>query len=469
MDPYKSGRLNASIQKVLGELLQRSVKDPRLDAVSISGVELNRDHSVARVFYTVLGQEGGDGPGPSADALKKARRYLQQQVGRTLHLRQAPELRFVPDEAIDRGFGVEAVLRDLEARGELTDEAQRRRRLTLADLRPPAELLRGLAAGQRFWICPHWNPDPDAMGSALALAAALRARGAAADVLTFPDAPACFAALPGHRAALLPARARELWERGERPDTLVMVDCHRRDRAGEELTPLLERVPQAWCVDHHLVSGRRLPLPGWLEEAAPATAVLVHRVVEALAHGEPDGQAPFAVDLDMATNLYAGLVNDTGAFRFPNTLPLAFELAAELARAGVDVAGVAEATLFRRTRPALALLERVLGTFAFHAEGRILTLRADRAMLAQTRAAVADTEGIIGVATSAAGVALVAFFKELDPGVWRVSLRAPGGGDVQQVAARFGGGGHRAAAGCTVTGEIAELERQLVDALLETL
>jgi phosphoesterase RecJ-like protein len=171
----------------------------------------------------------------------------------------------------------------------------------------------------------------------------------------------------------------------------------------------------------------------------------------------------------MATCLYAGLVNDTGGFRFPNTMPLTFELAQRLAAWGVDTAAVSRMTLHRFRPAGVALLQKVLTTFQYFADGKILILRVDAAMLAETGAVLADTEGFVNVATAVEGVAFVGFMKELEQGTWRVSLRAPGGGSVQEVASRFGGGGHRQAAGCTLTGSAEEISATLVTELTAAL
>ncbi len=464
MDPYKLQRQNAALQRVLADLLATEVKDPRVGFVTVSGVKLSRDQTVAQVFVSALG--GEEARRDSMAGLKKARGFLQGRLGDVLRLRATPDLRFVYDDSLDRGLGVDTILRDLSDRGDLEDEGARRLRMKLADLQPPAELMRALRAGGRIWLVPHWNPDPDAMGSCLALGEALAARGAEVVVFGYPDPPAGFAALPGFADVVPLERAAALLADAP-PDRLVMLDCHRIDRAGE-YADVLAGVPEAWTVDHHLVSGRRVPLDGWVEPAASATALLVMRIVEELAAADGD-EAGTALSVDMATNIYAGLVTDTGGFRHPNTLPLTFEAAAALASRGVDVAGVTEAVLHRRTPAGMALLQRVLATLETHGEGRIALIRADRAMLAETGARLADTESFVGFATALEGVEFVAFLKELDDRTWRVSLRAPGGGDVQAVAARFGGGGHRAAAGCTLEGDLTAVSAALVPVLLDEL
>ncbi|MFH1842820.1 MAG: 30S ribosome-binding factor RbfA [bacterium] len=464
MDPYKTSKLNNSILKTLSELLQVAVKDPRVGFVTLSGVELNKDHSVARVFFSVMGDE--EERARSFTGLKKARGFLQGRLGSTLRLRATPELRFEYDDSLDRSVILERRLRDLEAQGEFEDEATRSRRRSLSELQPSHDLLQVIDTGRSFWVVPHWNPDPDAMGSALAMSAALRALGKEAVTVAYPDPPLGLTELPGYGDALLSTDCAARFTE-ESPDTVLLVDCHRTDRCGE-LQALLDGFPNIWTIDHHLISKRQAPVPGWVEPRACSAATLVYRVIEEMVSDQGSDEKPSLIDPDLATCLYAGLLNDTGGFRFPNTTPLTFELAQLLSARGVDTAAMARQTLHRYRRQGVELLQRVLATFQFAAAGRILSLSADQAMLVETGASMSDTEGFVNLATAVEGVAYVLFLKELAPEVWRVSLRAPGGGDVQQVAALYGGGGHRQAAGCTIEGSAAEIVERLVADLTET-
>ncbi len=466
MDPYKLERQGAAIRKVLADLVATEVKDPRVGFVSIGRVALNRDQTVAEVLVSVM---GGDGERrDSLTGLKKARGFLQRRLSDILRLRYTPDLRFVYDDSLDRGLSVEGILDDLSEQGEFEDEASRNRKRELASLEPPPDLLRALGAGRRYWIVPHWNPDPDSMGSALALAEALEAAGKEAVVFSYPDPPHGFASLPGFAEAVPAEQAAALLAEAP-PDVLVMCDCHHVLRAGDDLGALLEGIEEVWCIDHHLVSDGPAPLPGWIEPLASSASLLILRVVEALAAGRVQGAEPFAMTVDMATNIYAGLYADTGGFRFPNVLPMTFEAARQLSATGVDTALVAEKVLHQRSQRATELLKHVMATFEFYEEGRILSLWVDGAMMGTTGTSMSDTEGIIGLASGTAGVRFVVFLKERDDGKWRVSLRAREGGDVQRVAAVHGGGGHVLAAGCTIEGTASDIIEELVAALSEQL
>jgi phosphoesterase RecJ-like protein len=466
MDPYRTNKKNQAILEVLSNLIQSAVKDPRVGFVTLNQVKLNRDHSVAEIFFSVMGDEAD--PQTSLKGLKKAKGFLQSKLVRTLGLRAAPQLRFVYDDSVAKAIDMGELLDGLKDQGEFLTEAQKKRRLTLDDIQPPAALIKGLRDGRRFWLVPHHNPDPDAMGGALALAEALRAMGRDVRVMGYCDPPVGLTDLPGFAQVTRCEEAEEIFAK-EAPDTLVLVDCHRIDRCGP-LEDVLDRFETRWCIDHHLISGRKAPEPGWIEARSCSSCTLIHQVIATLGAGDDEtGDPRFALTLDMATNLYAGLVTDTGGFRFSNTVPFTFEFARRLSAMGVDTAEVAGQTLHRYRREGLAMLQQVLATFAYHGDGQILVAHATTEMLTATGAIMADTEGFVNIATAVDGVRYVAFVKELEPDVWRVSLRAQADGDVQAVAARYGGGGHKAAAGCTIEGElevvIADLVRDLTGAL----
>jgi len=458
MDPYRTNKLNQSILEVLSQLIQVSVKDPRVGFVTLNAVKLNRDHSVAQVYYSVIGDE--EERKKSFQGLKKAKGFMQSKLVRTLGLRQAPELRFAYDDSVEKGLEMDDILDNLKRSGEFLTDDEKKRLMTLDDVQPPGELIRGLREAKSIWVVPHFNPDPDAIGSALALGAALRETGREVRVFSYPDPAIGLKDLPGYDKVTLSDEAEELYA-AEKPELMVLVDCHRIDRTGP-LEDTLDRFENRLCIDHHLISGRKAPEAGWIEPRSCSTCTLIHQVITTLGEGDDEyGDDPFDLSLDMATNLYAGLINDTGGFRFSNTVPFTFELARRLSVLGVDTAKVASTTLHRYRREGLAMLQRVLGTFEYHALGRVLTLNATLEMLDDTGGSMSDTEGFVNIATAVDGVCLVGFFKELEKDVWRVSLRVCGQGDVQTIAAKYGGGGHKMAAGCTVEGTLEDVTAML--------
>lgn len=113
MSPVRSRRLRvgAELQRVLNALLQSEVKDPRLQGVRVSEVEVSGDLGVAKVFYATLRPD--QDPGPVDDALHKAAGFLRSRVGQEMRLRRVPELRFQHDVSAKRGFELSRLLADI--------------------------------------------------------------------------------------------------------------------------------------------------------------------------------------------------------------------------------------------------------------------------------------------------------------------------------------------------------------------
>ncbi|MCK9996304.1 MAG: 30S ribosome-binding factor RbfA, partial [Candidatus Krumholzibacteria bacterium] len=290
MDPYRTNKLNQSILEVLSKLLHVSVKDPRVGFVTLNAVKLNRDHSVAQVFYSVMGDE--EDRKKSFQGLKKARGFMQSKLVRTLGLRQAPQLRFAYDDSVEKGLEMDDLLDELASKGEFLTDEEKMRNMTLDDLTPPDELIRGLREAKSIWVVPHHNPDPDAIGSALALGEALREMGREVRVMGYPEPPVGLKDLPGYEQVTLSDEAEEIY-RTEKPELMVLVDCHRIDRTGP-LEDTLDRFDNRLCIDHHLVSGRKAPEAGWVEARSCSTCTLIHQVIGTLGEGDEDfGDDPF--------------------------------------------------------------------------------------------------------------------------------------------------------------------------------
>ena len=342
MDPYRTNKLNQSILEVLSDLLQVAVKDPRVGFVTLNSVKLNRDHSVAEVFWSVMGDE--EERQTSFAGLKKARGFLQSKLVRTLGLRQAPELRFVYDDSVERGIELDDVLDELAEQGEFLTEDEKTAATDPGRSVAAAGLMRGLRAAPiaSGW-CPTSIPIPTPSAAPWPWARPWRPWAARCGSWAIPIPPVG----PDRPAGLRPGRSQRPRPRNSSPTSSPTPWCWWTATASTARGPLeevLDRFENRLCIDHHLVSGRKAPEAGWVEARACSTCTLVHQVIEVLGRGRRDDERPpFEMTLDMATNIYAGLINDTGGFRFNNTLPFTFELAGRLSALGVDTAEVARA------------------------------------------------------------------------------------------------------------------------------
>lgn len=289
-----------------------------------------------------------------------------------------------------------------------------------------------LRASRQVLLVAHRPPDADGVGSMLALGGLLSRLAKETTLVCTAALDAGLLLLPGVEAV------REELPQDGRWDTAVLLDCASLERAG--LPPdAIARAGVVLNVDHHLTN------PGfgdmnWVDASAPATAALVAEIFDAL------GQALTPAD---ATCLYAGVLTDTDRFTAESATPAAHRLAARLLEAGAASVGVASAMYASRSPAALRLLARALDRLRVSADGRVswIALAADD--FAAAGVDVLGAEDLAPVALGVEGVWAAAYIRPGADGV-RVGLRSRHPRlDVAAVAARFGGGGHRWAAGFT--------------------
>jgi len=308
------------------------------------------------------------------------------------------------------------------------------------------QLLARLRTGTRFLVTSHIHPDGDAIGSELGLARVLGSLGKSTRIWNRDAAPSLYAPLPGADRILV----------GEEPptgfpdafDAAIVLECPGLDRTG--LAEPLGALPLI-NVDHHLGNQHYGEL-NWVDPEAPAVGVMVHELATALG---------VRLESDAADCLYLALVTDTGGFRFGNATPRAFEAAARLVAAGASVERVSHWLYESQPEPAVRLLGELLATLERHGDGRVATVALPLAAFERAGAAPGDSEGLIDVPRSIAGVEAVALLRELGEGQWKLSLRSRGAVDVERVARGHEGGGHKNAAGGRARGSLAEVREAI--------
>ncbi|MFC4374730.1 bifunctional oligoribonuclease/PAP phosphatase NrnA [Nocardia halotolerans] len=315
-----------------------------------------------------------------------------------------------------------------------------------------------LAAAESVTILCHVQPDADTVGSGLALALALQRRQVPVWVSFAEPAelPASLRTLPGVQLLVPPAQIpREV-------DLLVVVDCGARSRLGA----LADRLPGAattLVIDHHRANDG-FGTVDLIEESAASTTELVMRLLDAW-------EVP--IDASIAHCLFAGLVTDTGSFRWAR--PGSHAMAERLLATGIDGTEITRALLDTHPFSWLPMLSKVLASAELvpSAAGVGLVYALVRAA-DTTEVGPEEVESVIDIVRTTAQAGIAAVFKEArgQNDRWTVSLRsrdsAPGvtdGIDVAAVASGFGGGGHRFAAGYTTYGSADSVVRALVAAL----
>ena len=295
-------------------------------------------------------------------------------------------------------------------------------------LNDAVEFLRG---NDDFLLISHISPDADTLGSALALYAALRGLGKRAEVVCADPVPQMSRFLPNADIIRLPEEVRS-------HDCVVTIDCADRQRTGR-CESLFLKAGRTLNIDHHGTND--LYAQANYVERAGATGELIYRIVTALGA---------KLTTEVASCLYAALTTDTGNFSYTNTTPDTFRTAAALLESGIDLPYL-NRMLFR-TVPyrKMKLHAFALMKMKLYDEGRIGITTLSHEDMASCGASGEDAEGVIDAIRDIDTVEIAVTLREDADDSIRCSLRGKTYANVSAIATRFGGGGHRFAAGCTL-------------------
>ena len=335
------------------------------------------------------------------------------------------------------------------------------------------EILEILRKHETFLISSHINPEGDSLGSQLALYSLLSALGKKVSVVNSDPVPFAYSFLPN--AAVLqcvnstssketttrdtgyPGLESEVVGLESIPDVevAVILDCGNLDRIGEKLAKRVHPEKAMINIDHHR-SNEYFGTHNLVDTGACAAGEIIFRLME---------YGGMEISREQAVCLYTAILVDTGSFKYSNTTAEVHRIAARLIDKGVEPARIAELVYetipYRRAK----LLGIALETLRISDDGKIAWATVTSEMYERIGASGEDTEGIIDYIRSLRGTQVVILFRELEDGAIKASLRSKGGLDVERIAASFGGGGHKAAAGCTIS----EPLDKAVDIILEAL
>jgi len=294
-----------------------------------------------------------------------------------------------------------------------------------------------LETAPRVAVACHVNPDPDAIGSMLGLAGALRTRGTEV-VCSWANEPMerpAWLDLVGDVAPIVHAK-----EFPPAPDLMVTCDAASADRLGS-LIANAERAAEVIVIDHHVTN------PGFgsvnlIDRHAASSAEVVFRLIDRMGLPLSD---------QTAACLYAGVVTDTGRFQYEATTEETLRIAAHLREHGFDHARLAQALFEDGSFAALELLSVALARAELvrdRGRGLVWTY-VTQEDLARTGVSLIDTEEVIDVVRTAREADVAVVLKQQRDGRFKVSLRSRGQTDVGAIAGAHGGGGHRLAAGYT--------------------
>ena len=313
----------------------------------------------------------------------------------------------------------------------------------------------------RILLTTHENPDGDGTGAMLGLAHYLKSLGKDVRIVVSPRLPAYLGFMDpeGWVEAFDPTgrhRALAAW-----PTAWLLVDASEPHRLGP-LHPLFQATAATRaCLDHHLKDAPQ----GFHEEFTDPTASASAELVFELA----SLRMPLPLPAPMAEAIYAGVVDDTGNFRFSNATAKVHRLAAVLIDQGVAPSRIYQ-NLYHQGRPeSLRLSGRAFDTMALASQGRYARLSLGQQDFTDCGATHDDLEGLVNRPLELAGVEVSCLLHELEDGRIKASLRSRERVNVNAVCKQFGGGGHRQASGAKLDGPMARAQAELDAAVLAQL
>jgi phosphoesterase RecJ-like protein len=311
-----------------------------------------------------------------------------------------------------------------------------------------AESIRG---HENFVITTHVNPEGDAIGSEVALAAFLEDLGKKPTVVNSSPTPqnSLFMDAAGSIKVYPRDFDAQILEKAE---VVLILDVNNWGHLGLFADVVRESPTPRICIDHHQGGDGDIADIVVKDTSAAATGVMIYDLIRFM-----DGE----ITPRIAEAVYASIITDTGTFRFSNTDERVFRIATELTQLGVDPFTI-HRHVFSKTPAAVKLLGAVLNTLDSTPDGKLAWIHASREMFDKVGADYEDSDGLLDIVRATRGVEFCFFFKELPSGKIKVSLRSNGKVDVYEIAKSYGGGGHRMASGLSINGPMKTAIESLV-------
>ena len=300
---------------------------------------------------------------------------------------------------------------------------------------------------RKFGITTHIKPDGDGVGSSLGLCWLLRSLGKSAEVIVRGDIPLAYRALPGAD------EIRNIEKIDSDYDAVFVIECSDVQRPG------IDGLDSQFTVniDHHATS-EHFGTVNWIDSTASAAGEMIYNLVKAIGG---------RVTKEIAECVYMALVTDTGSFHFSNTTDRTLKVASELIKAGARPASISEAVYNNYPWSRIELMRQVLATVKRDESGKVASMRQTLKMREEAGAVDGDNNGFVNIPLAARDILACVYMREVGQDVYRVSLRSKGDINVAKVAERWGGGGHRNAAGLRIEGGWDAKELELVEAVRE--
>ena len=312
-------------------------------------------------------------------------------------------------------------------------------------------ILEEIKKAQTIVVLAHESPDGDAIASSLSVMHALETFGKKVDVI-IPEYPKDFNFLPGADKILKEGRK-------ESYDLAISVDCTdlKRLAGGKEYFEPAKRTIE---IDHHSVNSMFADF-NYVDPVAPACCQVLIAMFE---------YYEIEITKDLATCILTGIVTDTGGFQWGGVSPETFEFAAELVRKGAKLKEICRIALRKKSKAHCELEKLIYNRLEFLEDGKIAIAYLTLEDYEKVNAEIGDDEGLVEMLRDIEDVEVAILLKEKEgTNGFKASLRSHETVNVSDICMMLGGGGHRGAAGCFVSGTIEQAETKVINAVKQGL
>lgn len=303
-----------------------------------------------------------------------------------------------------------------------------------------------LLSKDKILILTHRSPDGDTIGSGYALAMALRKLGKSVKV-------DCTDPFPEKYSYFIDKLEKLEFDE----EFVVSVDIADTKLLGEKLSDYADKIDL--CIDHH-GSNTKYAKEYYVEASAAAAAQVIAKLIRLM---------NVEFDKDIANAIYTGITTDTGCFRYTNVTAETHRIAADMIDCGAESGMINRLMFETKSRSRLEIERRVMDSIQFYLDGRCAIAYATIDMMKESGAVDSDMEGVSSLPRQIEGVMAGITLREKNNGKFKVSVRTTDELDASAICANFGGGGHKAAAGCMITGTLNEAIEQIIEVVRQAL
>ena len=304
---------------------------------------------------------------------------------------------------------------------------------------------------KRMALIAHASPDGDTVGATLALRLAFLSMGKEVDVVLDGTVPRSMLFLAGADAFIRPEEAAGPY------DAAIAVDVADKRLMGEA-QKVFDGAAVRLVIDHHPTNALFGDV-NFVRGGECSCCVLAYEAIEAMGT---------EMTAEIGTCLMLGMSTDTGHFQYAYTSARAFEVAAKLVALGVDVSYITRVLYRMQPKNMVALTRIAYQKMRFELDGRVGVIELTAQDFETAGCTPFDTAGLVNLALEVEGVRMAVLATERGEET-KLSLRAVEPDTVNDVAARFGGGGHAQAAGCSMKTPVSDAANQILAVMAEKL